>query len=524
MSRQKNNEIQAEPATRGVSRRALLGGAAAAAAVLALPAGTAAAATSRVPTANQASTPTLGTTPSYPPEPEPSFNAQLVDQWAPTPRSSDIVPAAAPQRRSWATSLATDAFIFGLPAVYQYGELYQQAINTSSSRYTGFYKFLHQRDIATPTFSQFRVPNADNLYSTAMLDLTNGPVLITMPRMGDRYWTLNFLDAYAYATNISSRTVGGDGGRFLIATTDWHGHVPGHTTVFRVATQQMYILLRIARSGSETTFDQVHQLQDKTIITPTADARTASEFPPADATTVPSDWQTFFRSLDFVLRVNSHTLQEDADLYRFRALGLGGLNGPVDIGSLDSEIAGGLQDGFTGGTDVVTASRTQLGFPVPGVPGWNWSAPGTFGFAYLARATSNFAGLYGNDRRENATWTDFVDSNLQQLVGSKSYTWHTATRPPGAGDWSLTLYDLRTGLFTPNPINRYKVGSNVPGVTFGSDGSLDVVIASTDPGPGVNWLPSPADGGPFFLIIRDWQPTQDAINAVWTPQPVLAVN
>ena len=50
------------------------------------------------------------------------------------------------------------------------------------------------------------------------------------------------------------------------------------------------------------------------------------------------------------------------------------------------------------------------------------------------------------------------------------------------------------------------------------------VLASDDPGPGINWLPSPADGGPFFLIIRDWPPTQDAINAVWTPGPVVAVN
>lgn len=520
--RRRNDNTAVEPTTGGISRRTLLGGAAVSAAALALPPGTAAAAPSTVRPAKQPSA--TATVAPYPPEPEPSFAAQSVDQWAPTPRTSDIMPADAAQRRSWATTLSTDAFIFGLPAVYQYAELYQQAINTSSARYTGFFKFLHQREIATPDFSQFRVPNADNLYSTAMLDLTNCPVLITVPKMGNRYWTLNFLDAYAYATNISSRTVGGQGGRFLIATPDWDGQAPADAAVFRVATQHMYILLRIARSASETTFDRVHKLQNQTTITPIASARPASQFPAADATTVRSDWQTYYRSLDFVLRVNSHTIQEDAYLYRFRALGLGGLDGPVDLASLDTEIAGGLHDGFTAGTAIVTASRAQLGFPVPGVPGWNWSAPGTFGFAYLARATSNFAGLYGNDRRENATWTDFVDNSAQLLVGSSTYTWHTDTRPPGAGDWSLTLYDVRTGLFTPNPINRYKVGNNMPGLTFGTDGSLDVVISSTDPGPGVNWLPSPADGGPFFLIIRDWQPTQDAVDAVWKPAPVITVN
>jgi hypothetical protein len=102
-----------------------------------------------------------------------------------------------------------------------------------------------------------------------------------------------------------------------------------------------------------------------------------------------------------------------------------------------------------------------------------------------------------------------------------------AHRHSAAGRWRLVAhalpYDVRTGQFTPNPINRYKVGNNVDGITFGPDGSLDVVISRTDPGPGVNWLPSPADGGPFFLTIRIWQPTQEALDLEWKPEPVIPV-
>jgi hypothetical protein len=63
--------------------------------------------------------------------------------------------------------LATDATVYGVPAVLQYGEMYVQEVDTGNPRYTGFSAFAHQRLPADPTFDAFRVPTVDNLYSNA---------------------------------------------------------------------------------------------------------------------------------------------------------------------------------------------------------------------------------------------------------------------------------------------------------------------------------------------------------------------
>ncbi len=121
--------------------------------------------------------------------------------------------------------LATDATIYGLPSVFQYAQLYEQAVDVSSASYTGFNRFLHQRDIATPEFAAFKTPNVDTLYSNAWLDLSGGPAIIEVPPIEDRYYTLQFVDMYGNSTNLSSRTVGPGGGRFFVATTTWDGDV-----------------------------------------------------------------------------------------------------------------------------------------------------------------------------------------------------------------------------------------------------------------------------------------------------------
>jgi hypothetical protein len=126
----------------------------------------------------------------------------------------DVVPEDAGSRTAYARMLAMDAAIYGLPSVYQYAQMYAQAVDDSSPTYTGFDAWLHQRDVTTPDFEAFKTPNVDTLYSNAWLDLTQGPALLRIPKIGSRYYTLHFLDAYSNATNLSSRTVGPDGGTF----------------------------------------------------------------------------------------------------------------------------------------------------------------------------------------------------------------------------------------------------------------------------------------------------------------------
>src|SRR3712207_6312599 len=87
-----------------------------------------------------------------------SYDLLAVDQLE-LPPAPDILPADAAHRRSYARMLAMDATIYGLPSVYQYVQLYEQAVDRSNPSYTGFNAFLHQREVSTPSFTAFKTPN-----------------------------------------------------------------------------------------------------------------------------------------------------------------------------------------------------------------------------------------------------------------------------------------------------------------------------------------------------------------------------
>lgn len=437
-----------------------------------------------------------------------------IDQWQ-EDGHDDMVPGAANARELHARVLATDATIFGLPSVYQYAQMYRQAVDAGDSLYTGFNRFSHQRDLADPDFEVFRTPNVDTLYSNAWLDLTGGPALVTIPAMGPRYYTLQFCDAHANATNLSSRTVGPDGGTFLIAPPGWGGAVPGGAAVFRVASPYMWILMRIAIGDDELA--HVRGLQDDTVIRGASGGREV-DFPPCSPESVESDWQVFFSVLDFVLRHHGSPKEEHGLVQRFRTIGLGG-GTAREAAVFDEAIRCGLEAGFRDAMSIIESSRGDFGQIVG--TGWMTGTAGDNGFNYLRRAVQNFVGTGGNVSQEKRFFVTWIDADGRQLDGSKgTYTLHFPTPPPVAGHWSLTLYDAETRMLIPNPINRYAISPWTPGLETNADGSLTVTISHDDPNSS-NWLPAPS--GPFYLDIRAWEPTQPVQDGRWVPEPVLRV-
>lgn len=457
---------------------------------------------------------------AYPEQSVPSYPLSLVDQFEPIAQE-DIVPAVPADLRRLSRLLAADATVYGLPAAYQYAEMHQQAVDTGSPRYTGFNAFAHDRELASPGYAAFKTPNADTLYSNAWLDLSAGPVLLDIPELGSRYYTVNFLDMYSNATNLSTRTVGPSGGRFLIATPDWDGEVPADATPFRVATRYLWILLRIAVDGSEADLPAARELQDRFTITPVSRCVTPSAvpaaFPIASPGTVRDDWRTFFGAVDFVLRSCGRPDQEDGYTYRFRSIGIGG-PAPLDVDAMADECKLGMRAGFSDAMSVIKGCRTQLGNPIPGAY-WNRGTAGAYGFNYLRRAVANYVGLGATVPAENQAFTTFRDGTGQQLDGSRHTYRVTLNPPPPVGAfWSLTVYDSATLELVPNEMCRYVINSSTASLRYHPDGSVDIVVSREPPADLNNWLPAP--DGPFYLAIRAYLPAPEVLHGPWQPSPV----
>jgi hypothetical protein len=87
--------------------------------------------------------------------------------------------------------------------------------------------------------------------------------------------------------------------------------------------------------------------------------------------------------------------------------------------------------------------------------------------------------------------------------------------------WSVTVYDAADKLLVANPLERYKVGSDTRGLATAADGSVTVLLRHSAPAGDAakNWLPTPA--GPFYLVLRLYQPRSEVLNGTYQlPQVV----
>jgi hypothetical protein len=448
----------------------------------------------------------------YPRQPAASYRLEDVDQFDPT-LASDVLPKDPAARTALARAVAMEAVIYGLPCVYQYREMFAQAVDPASPRYVGFNRFAHGRDLAGPDYKAFKTPNSDTLYSNAWLDLTGGPVLVETPDVPLKYYTLNLLDMFSNASNIGTRTFGSKAGRYLIAPASWKGEPPRGVTLFRVATPHAWILMRVfAQTPSEVA--AARRVQDGVRITPLAPSAAGGAYPPPDAETAFG----FLKVLDHVLRTDGHPEQEDALVYRFRAIGVGGPE-PFDPERLDAETRAGLEAGFDDAMKVIVASRAQLGAPTG--TGWSRVEKARYGFNYLSRATVNYVGLGANVDTENLSFNTFADEAGRPLDGSKGDYRLSFRPPPVNAFWSVTLYDAGTLALHPNPARRYLINDRTPGLKTNSDGSIDLRIQHGRPGEAANWLPAP--DGPFYLVVRSYLPKPEMITGGWRPEPVVRV-
>lgn len=442
----------------------------------------------------------------------PAYDPGLADQYQ-FARLPDSMPATPQARQTLARMLAFDATIYGTTAVLEYRQIFQQAVDRNDPQFTGFNAFAHGRALAGPGYKPFKTPNADTLYSNAYLDLRDGPVLFDVPDTAGRYFTANFLDIHGNASNIGARLHGTKGGRFLIATTSWKGEVPQGVTLFRVTTPIAWILLRVlVRSPDDVP--AANALQDRFRLTPTARQVTPANWPDGRDESALG----FMRILDFVLRTCGHPVREDALVYRFQSIGISGPR-PFGEAIADPSLRAGIEEGFAEAQAVIRASMARNGRRTG-----TWSEPldvGRYGFNYLYRAAVNTLGTGANVVDENHPFTSFIDADGEGLDGSLSdYRLVLAPPPPARFFWSVTVYDAATRELYPNPLGRYLVNDRSPGLRYGRDGSVTIVLRHGAPraGEAANTLPVPS--GPFYVAIRAQGPEEAVSKGLWRPPAI----
>ena len=425
-----------------------------------------------------------------------------------------------------AKAIAETAYVFAYPMMESYKTMYNQTINKQSNTYRAPFNQLHSlRELATSDFTDVVSPNNDTLYTMGWLDLRTEPVVLSVPAVPDnRYYSFQFIDAFTFDwAYVSERTTGSNGGTYLIRGPDQKEQT--HEGFDEVFTSISQFVLTIGRTAVKDVQDQpiVHALQDQYALLPLSTFMGEAAPPRASRIDFPAWDDKRETSADFIGYLNF--LLSTVELYP-KAQPLIDESAKIGVGAgrhfnaadLEPDILEAVDAGVKEGHKRIETNSRQLSNPVNG---WNLMTD-VFGTREmmedkdLTRASAAMIGLFGNISQEAYYPMSSVDSNGQQLDGSRhDYVLHFTEDqlPPVNAFWSFSLYKLPEKQFTANPIDRYSIGDRTEGLEYGDDGSLTIYVSDKSPGKEreANWLPAP--NGQFYLVGRLYLPKAEAIDA-----------
>ncbi|MFE3129671.1 DUF1254 domain-containing protein [Streptomyces hydrogenans] len=428
--------------------------------------------------------------------------------------------------------LATEAWIYGYPlvtAAVTKSVMTAVPARDDARRKAPLNQFCYMRTTPDASFTEVVSPNADTLYSSAWLDLSDEPLVLTLPDFGDRFWMVPILDAWSdVCAVVGRRGNGSSAGPFLITGPSWSGAVPDGLTLLESPTAVNWIIARYATSGP-ADFPAVNELQDATRLIPlsrwTGDPDAYS--PPtdvsvaagADTTTAPVDQVHALGGRDYFALLNRMMVDNPpgpADAPFLGRLAKLGIAPGASLDDLSPEEIAVLDAGARRGPE---ALRELLGRAESAkTDGWTvHRGLGDYGTDYAKRAVITRFG-YGANLDADALYPHATtDADGRPLDGAHTYVLHfdAGRTPPVDGFWSLTMMNERQ-LFADNPLDRYAIGDR-SGMRTGPDGSLDIYVQHDSPGPDreSNWLPAPA--GSFNVFLRLYWPEESALTGDWTP-------
>jgi hypothetical protein len=394
-------------------------------------------------------------------------------------------------------------------------------------------QFANAPIVPTAAFKNVVRANVDTLYSSAFLDLSSEPLVLSVPDTNDRYYLLPMLDSW---TNVfatpGTRTTGSKAGTFAIAGPGWTGALPAGMQELKSPTNMVWILGRTQTNGPED-YPAVHAIQAGFTLVPLSlfgkpyaapegvvDASADMKTPPVEQLQHMTGAQ-FFTALARLLTSNPPPAADAPALAKLATIGV--IAGqPFDPSNPDPAVAKESEGIVPAAIATLQRDAKRMGTSVNG-----WRIPkmnvGAFGTDYDSRAFLALIALGANLPADSLYPTSFVDGEGKFLNGANRYVLHfdAGRTPPVNAFWSVTMYDPQS-FFVDNSINRYAISDWMP-LHRNGDGSLDIYIQHQPPGADkeTNWLPAP--DGAFNITMRMYWPKAEPpsiIDGSWRPPPV----
>jgi len=395
--------------------------------------------------------------------------------------------------------LAVEAYVWGYAPMTVY-RLEQEKTNSQASQ-NQFYHPTHLANWQLP--SPVSAPNMDVLYSSAFLDLSQGPLVFTMPSM-EGYYVVQLDDAYGNSqASLGSRTQpGGAADSYLIvgpsdlAYTDPSSHLSrgfDQQHVLPVDTEHAWLIVRIpvnpyAEPGApySLTDSASYQANAAFDLTPLLNPQPVSPMDSAVAREFeepPSDAMTFFTWLGKAVKASPLPTQaafsnavlppylmspsasvseaQQALFDSFRLLGLDAQGFHPE--RLDCRQQALLEAGMVIGDCILKAGQNFITVGPPDQRYWHVMGTSNIGkypntpSGWSVRSVAAYEGGIASLAPDGTYPVTAHDANGARVRGGRAYTltFDANNLPPVSrgGFWSLTIYsdDSASGVQTNLP-------------------------------------------------------------------------
>lgn len=343
-------------------------------------------------------------------------------------------------------------------------------------------RFEHVRKLADAEHLSGGAPNNDTLYSRAWVYLKDEPVILSVPEIRDRYYTMEIADFmgdnFAY---VGTRATGTKAGNYAITGPGWQGKLPAGVKRLPPSLTPWAAILGRTFVKNEADLKTVHAIQDQYKLTPLSQWGNANTKPPKvpeiwrplDPKSDPlADWKTINRAM-----VGVAPASRDAELVKsFARIGVGS---GIDVETQNPSTKRGLARAAVDGRKII-AGAFASGYQQKNVNGWNYPPPVVGRLSptgdWLLRAVQISAGFLANDPVEAIYLNVSQDAKGQSLSGKNRYVIHfkSGGLPDVKAFWSVTMYNSQYNLVA-NPISRYSRGDR-SGMKSDADGGLTIYV------------------------------------------------
>ena len=387
----------------------------------------------------------------------------------------------------------------------------------------------HARARLTDKWRLIETPNTETLYSIAVVDLADGPVVVVHPDLGERYFRTSLWELHGDAHTISQKQDGGHPPPYALLPLEWDDELPAGVRGIRIRSRYVGLGPHIG-VYSHDDVKNVTALQDGLQFISLRDWGTSDRpLEPGPAmrplhrpgTTTPAEL-LYFEELCETLK--DMTIREDEAAFARQLESVGiTLTAGFQFDQLDPAAVAGLKRAVPDAQSIIEHKARTL---APAQPGGTWffSLDMTSLDDWLFRAAVGWKHVWGDVPSELVFPTARSDADGNPLSGANRYVLRF---PPGelppARYWRISMYDL-AGFSIPNPIDRFGIGNMGEKLQPEPDGGLTVLIQHDSPGADgeVNWLPAPAEG--FFLMMRMYQPEERVYRGEYIVPPVRRAN